>query len=99
MTNTRGTHCGRFERILNRRHFLERAGAGFGSVALMHLLASQGLLAETGSGAATAPNAGAASAAKTANPLAPRPGDFPARARSIIWLFMEGAPSAVDTFD
>ena len=83
MPKLESTHCGRFETIVNRRHFLQRAGAGFGSVALGHLLASQGLLAgETAT-----------------NPLAPRPGHFPAKARSIIWLFMEGAPSAVDIFD
>lgn len=33
------------------------------------------------------------------NPLAPRDGHFPAKAKSVIWLFMEGAPSAVDMFD
>jgi hypothetical protein len=80
----RSTHCGRFARIWNRRHFLQRAGAGFGSVALMHLLSQQGMLA-------------AESAA--ANPMAPRQSHFTARAKSVIWLFMEGAPSAVDTFD
>src|SRR4029077_12194420 len=84
MPTIHSTHGGRFERIMNRRHFLERAGAGFGSVALTHLLASQGLL----------------SAETTAvNPLAPHRGHFPAKAKSVIWLFMEGAPSAVDTFD
>lgn len=77
-------HCGRFEKIVNRRHFLERAGAGFGSVALAHLLGAEGLLAEESA---------------AANPLAPRPTHFPAKARSVIWLFMEGAPSAVDMFD
>src|SRR6516225_8385207 len=38
-------HCGRFEKIFNRRHFLQRAGAGFGGVALAHLLAGEDLLA------------------------------------------------------
>src|SRR3954464_7750610 len=32
-------------------------------------------------------------------PLAPRPAHFPARAKAVIWLFMEGAPSGVDLFD
>ena len=31
--------------------------------------------------------------------LACRPGHFPAKAKAVIWLFMEGAPSAVDMFD
>jgi hypothetical protein len=74
----------RYEPMLNRRQLLQRAGAGFGSVALTHLLASEGLLAASPS---------------MLNPLAPRGGHFPAKASSIIWLFMEGAPSAVDTFD
>ncbi len=34
-----------------------------------------------------------------ANPLATRPPHFPARARHVIWLFMGGGPSQVDTFD
>src|SRR5688572_15410254 len=37
--------------------------------------------------------------AEAPDPMAPRPPHFPARARSIIWLFMEGGPSGVDTFD
>ncbi len=78
------THCGRYEQILNRRHFLQRAGAGFGSVALADLLSREGLLAEE---------------AAPGGPLAPRSGHFTPKATSVIWLFMEGAPSAADTFD
>src|SRR5262249_57170474 len=33
------------------------------------------------------------------DPLAPRPGHHPARARRIIFLFMKGGPSHVDIFD
>ena len=33
------------------------------------------------------------------NPLAARPPQFPARATSVIFLFMDGGPSQVDTFD
>src|SRR6185437_11001372 len=33
------------------------------------------------------------------HPLAPRPAHFPARAKSVIWLFMNGGPSQVDTWD
>jgi hypothetical protein len=32
-------------------------------------------------------------------PLAPKPTHFPAKAKAVIWLFMEGAPSGVDLFD
>src|SRR3954454_7928344 len=71
----------------NRRDFLRRVGGGFGVLALAGLLDSQGLLA--GRGAAD----------DTVNPLAPKPPHFPARARSVIWLFMNGGPSHVDTWD
>ncbi|HUS34122.1 MAG TPA: DUF1501 domain-containing protein [Verrucomicrobiae bacterium] len=35
----------------------------------------------------------------THNPLAPKPPQFPARAKRVIFLFMHGGPSHVDTFD
>ncbi|RMG39970.1 MAG: DUF1501 domain-containing protein [Planctomycetota bacterium] len=38
-------------------------------------------------------------AAPAANPLAPRQPHFPAKAKSIIWLFINGGPSHVDTWD
>jgi hypothetical protein len=38
-------------------------------------------------------------AAPSANPLAPRTPHFPARAKRVIFLFMPGGPSQVDTFD
>lgn len=84
MSFSTSSHCGRYEQIINRRHFLQRAGAGCGAVALTDLMARQGLLA-------------AESAA--AGPLAVRPGHFPAKAQAVIWLFMHGAPSAFDLFD
>jgi hypothetical protein len=33
------------------------------------------------------------------NPLAPKPPHFPAKAKSVIFLFMVGAPSQIDTYD
>src|SRR5262245_27025783 len=38
-------------------------------------------------------------ASPAADPLAPRPPHFPAKAKSVIWLFMNGGPSHVDTWD
>jgi hypothetical protein len=38
-------------------------------------------------------------AAVAPGPLAPRAGHFPARAKRVIFLFMNGGPSHVDTFD
>ena len=46
--------------------------------------------------------AGIAAAERTwaaANPLAPKPSHFPARAKRVIFLCMAGGPSHVDTFD
>jgi hypothetical protein len=41
----------------------------------------------------------ASAAQPSANPLAPRAPHFPARAKRVIFLFMPGGPSQVDTFD
>ena len=70
----------------SRREFLLRAGNGFGSLALAGLLSQEGGLASAATGSGT-------------NPLAPRPGHFPGKAKSVIWLFMNGGPSQVDTWD
>ncbi len=70
----------------SRREFLRRAGAGFGGLALAALLARD------------APAETAARCA-AANPLAPRPPHRPARARSVIFCFMDGGPSHIDLFD
>ena len=77
-------HCGRYAPTGNRREFLARAGAGLGTLALAGLLDQESLLA--------AP-------ALAAEPLEPRPAHFPAKARAVIWLFMEGGPSGFDLFD
>jgi len=84
-------HCGRFQPISNRRDFLTRAGAGLGALALGDLLGRNNLLADDLLADDDRRN--------TTKPLTPRPGHFPAKAKSVIWLFMEGAPSAVDLFD
>jgi Protein of unknown function (DUF1501) len=65
-----------------RRQLLQRAGAGFGALALTALLADETR--------AESPPAG---------PLAPREPHFRARAKRVIFLFMPGGPSQVDTFD
>src|SRR3954469_22585239 len=38
-------------------------------------------------------------AATTADPLAPKPGHFPAKAKNVIFLFMAGGPSQLELFD
>src|ERR1700734_3283241 len=69
-----------------RRDFFRRTGGGLGMLALAGLLDQQGLLT-------------AAEPVKSLNPLAARPSHFRARAKSVIWLFMNGGPSQVDTWD
>jgi uncharacterized protein (DUF1501 family) len=65
---------------------LRHAGFGFGTWALLDLLARDGRLS-------------AAPATVAKNPLASKPPHFPARAKHVIFLFMQGGPSHIDTFD
>ena len=81
------SHCGRYQNFTNRRDFLKKAGAGFGFLALADLLRGDGLLAAD------------VESARALNPMAPLKPHFAPKAKSIIWLFMEGAPSSVDLFD
>jgi hypothetical protein len=68
-----------------------------------HLPSRRQLLRHAGAGfgslALAAMLAEEARAASAANPLAPREPHFPARAKRVIFLFMPGGPSQVDTFD
>src|SRR6266852_8495859 len=80
-------HCGRYERFTNRRDFLKKAGAGFGLLALADLLQGEGRLA------------GDNGPSPALDPTAPRQPHYPSKAKAIVWLFMEGAPSSVDLFD
>jgi hypothetical protein len=66
---------------------LRGAGAGFGMIALAAMLAEQGLLAAE------------EEANPALNPLAPKPSHRKARARAVIFLFMSGGPSHLETFD
>jgi hypothetical protein len=50
-------------------------------------------------GPANARHSAVASASRAMNPLAVRPGHLPARARSVIYLFMAGGPSQLELFD
>jgi hypothetical protein len=77
---------------LNRRHLLHRCGAGFGSLALADLIA------RTSATASDITSAGGVTK-KVVSPLAQNRGHFPARAKRVIFLFMHGGPSHVDTFD
>lgn len=73
--------------FLTRREFLSRCGMGFGALGLASLMGQTGLL--------TPP----AAADGYASPLMPKSPHFPAKAKRVIHLFMNGGPSHVDTFD
>ncbi|MBL8818337.1 MAG: DUF1501 domain-containing protein [Planctomyces sp.] len=75
-----------FRTTPGRRQALQRAAVGFGSLALASLLGSE-VRSENVPGN------------NRQNPLAENPAMFPARAKRIIFLFMSGGPSQVDTFD
>jgi hypothetical protein len=74
------------DRPLTRREMLGRCASGFGTVAFLALLGDQARVI-------------AAEPEKNLNPLASRPPHFPPRARNVIFLYMDGGPSQVDTFD
>src|SRR5215813_3844173 len=78
---------------MTRRELIFLAGAGFSGLALASLLDQDGLLA------ATPPTLPTLEDRKRTNPLAPKPSHFPAKAKSVIFLFMYGGVSHVDTFD
>ena len=72
---------------INRRSMLSRAGGGMGMLALANLLNTEGI------------NQVVQAAKSPINPLAPKEKHFPSKAKSVIWLFMNGGPSQVDTWD
>jgi hypothetical protein len=74
---------------INRRQLLRQASAGFGSLALAALLNDE-VAAEIAAGE---------SANVPANRLSPKRPHFAPRAKRVIFLFMPGGPSQVDTFD
>ena len=83
----------------SRRDFLRLTGSGFGMLALSALMEQTGALAESVNAGSSPAGGGNGGAGTNLHPLAPHPGHFPARAKSVIWLFMNGGPSQVDTWD
>ena len=81
--------CGR-----TRREFFWETGAGFTGLALTSLLSDDGFFdrhLDAESGHLDAEN--------RADSLAPKPQQFPTRAKSCIFLFMNGGPPHMDLFD
>ena len=72
------------EACQSRRDMLLKAGAGFGALPLAWLASQEKAVA---------------SVSAAANPLAGKQPHFPATAKRVIYLFMEGGPSHIDLFD
>src|SRR5215831_9179951 len=69
---------------LSRRHFLNRFGMGLGGIALAHLLGGS--------------RVAAAESSSTHGGILAAP-HFPPKAKRVIYLFMAGGPSQLETFD
>ncbi|MEJ7618581.1 MAG: DUF1501 domain-containing protein [Pyrinomonadaceae bacterium] len=74
------------QKPLSRRAWLRTAGCGFGYLGLSAMLAQESML-------------GAAQQTASSSPLALRAPHFEPKAKRVIFLFMHGGPSSVDTFD
>jgi hypothetical protein len=70
--------------IATRRDFLRRSAHGFGALAFASLLSDESV---------------AAPSRAVVNPFLPKKPHFEAKAKSVIFLFMEGGPSHIDLFD
>lgn len=71
-------------RLETRRHFFRNCGVGVGSLALGSLMQRDNC---------------SAAPSTSANPLAPKQPHFPAKAKSVIYLFMAGGPSQLEMWD
>src|ERR1700737_694200 len=69
---------------ISRRVLLQNSSCGFGLLGLMSILAEESKLQ---------------GATKVDNPMMPKPPHFTPRAKRVIFLFMHGGPSHIDTFD
>ena len=70
-----------------RRQFLRRFGMGMGALSLANLIGPELLLSNS------------ACAAEDLSSLAPKLPPFPAKAKRVVHIFAQGAPSHIDTFD
>ena len=86
MNKPKNTFCNQIQ----RREFLRDMGGGFASLGLTGMLAQDGFFSS---------KAMAKELPKFVNPLAPKNPPLPGKAKSVIFLFMYGGPSHMDTFD
>ena len=71
-------------RMVSRRDLLRQSACGFGLLGLTALLAEESSLC---------------AGSKAMDPLSPKPPHFAPKAKRVIFLFMQGGPSSIDTFD
>lgn len=84
MVMSQTSSCRRdYRNVFSRRHMLQTSAVGFGNLALASLMSEESQ----------------AESASTTDPLDVRKPHFRARAKKIIFLFMKGGPSHLDTFD
>ena len=81
-------------RRTTRREALCQVGTGMGMLGLFGLLGDTGYLGKVAEGADVV-----GGRPHVSNPLAPRAPHFPAKAKHVIHIYLNGGPSQVDTFD
>lgn len=86
-TACRGVSTRLEDYLLSRRQFLTRMGMGLGALGLATMLDPLGM------------SAAVPDAATAGGPLLPKAPHFPGKAKAVIHIFAQGAPSHVDTWD
>ena len=90
------SHCGRYlPRPISRREMLRKGAAGFGAMALSALAAEWGVAA----GGESAKPQAAISIGGAGSDLRIRSPHFAPRVKNVIFLYMDGGVSQVDSFD
>ena len=74
--------------VWTRRQWLGKTGCGMGLLALANMLLDENVLIGK-----------EATDASKLDPLLAKPSHFPAKAKHVIWIFVNGGPSQVDTWD
>ena len=82
--------CHRYAKVNSRREFLSKWAFGFGTLPVIHLLSRESLL-ETVFAEAARDSA--------VNPLAPKAPHFPAQGKNVVFIYLQGGASHVDTLD
>jgi hypothetical protein len=83
--------------MVNRRHFFQRGAQGVGAAALASLLSRDGFSADSVDSAGAGSSGGFSSQSNRGG-LAAGP-HFAPKAKRVIYLFQNGAPTHVDLFD